>query len=115
MLLPDGLPLAVNRQDPRPLAIQLADGLRAAAASGALRKGDRLPSTRALATTLAVSRTVTAAAYLGVEVCESHAVPVPGTALRDVTAPDNPDLCNCDPVPKLRSVEILPFPPPKSD
>lgn len=62
-MLPDGLPLAVNRQDPRPLAIQLADGLRAAAASGALRKGDRLPSTRALATTLAVSRTVTAAAY----------------------------------------------------
>jgi GntR family transcriptional regulator / MocR family aminotransferase len=62
-VLPDGLPLAVNRQDPRPLAIQLADGLRAAAASGALRKGDRLPSTRALATTLAVSRTVTAAAY----------------------------------------------------
>jgi GntR family transcriptional regulator / MocR family aminotransferase len=45
------------------LAIQLADGLRAAAASGALRSGDRLPSTRALATTLAVSRTVTAAAY----------------------------------------------------
>jgi GntR family transcriptional regulator/MocR family aminotransferase len=43
--------------------IQLADGLRAAAGSGALRRGDRLPSTRALATTLAVSRTVTAAAY----------------------------------------------------
>ncbi|PZS12794.1 MAG: GntR family transcriptional regulator [Pseudonocardiales bacterium] len=60
---PHDLPLAVDRQDLRPLAIQLADGLRAAAASGALRTGDRLPSTRALATTLAVSRTVTAAAY----------------------------------------------------
>lgn len=62
-MLPHDLPLAVDRQDPRPLAIQLADGLRAAAGSGALRTGDRLPSTRALATTLAVSRTVTAAAY----------------------------------------------------
>lgn len=62
-MLPDDLPLAVDRQDPRPLAIQLADGLRAAAGSGALQRGDRLPSTRALATTLAVSRTVTAAAY----------------------------------------------------
>ncbi len=62
-MLPDDLPLAVDRQDPRPLAIQLADGLRAAAGSGALRRGDRLPSTRVLATTLAVSRTVTAAAY----------------------------------------------------
>ena len=45
------------------MATQLADGLRAAAGSGALRTGDRLPSTRALALTLGVSRTVTAAAY----------------------------------------------------
>jgi GntR family transcriptional regulator/MocR family aminotransferase len=62
-VLPDDLPLAVDRQDPRPLAIQLADGFRGAAGSGALKTGDRLPSTRALATTLGVSRTVTAAAY----------------------------------------------------
>lgn len=45
------------------MALQLADGLRAAAGGGALRVGDRLPSTRALAATLGVSRTVTAAAY----------------------------------------------------
>ncbi|MGH3670600.1 MAG: aminotransferase class I/II-fold pyridoxal phosphate-dependent enzyme, partial [Pseudonocardiaceae bacterium] len=45
------------------MAIQLADGLRAAAGCGALRTGDRLPSTRALALTLGVSRTVTSAAY----------------------------------------------------
>ena len=32
-----------------PLAVQLADALRAATAGGALRAGDRLPSTRALA------------------------------------------------------------------
>ncbi|MGH3832060.1 MAG: PLP-dependent aminotransferase family protein [Pseudonocardiaceae bacterium] len=62
-MLPDDLPLAVDRQDARPMAIQLADGLRDAVGGGALRVGDRLPSTRALATTLGVSRTVTAAAY----------------------------------------------------
>lgn len=45
------------------MAVQLADELRAAAGCGALRVGDRLPSTRALAITLGVSRTVTAAAY----------------------------------------------------
>ncbi|MGB8996688.1 MAG: PLP-dependent aminotransferase family protein, partial [Pseudonocardiaceae bacterium] len=60
---PDDLPLTVDRHDPRPLAVQLADGFRSAAGGGALQAGDRLPSTRALAITLGVSRTVTAAAY----------------------------------------------------
>ncbi|MGH3843817.1 MAG: PLP-dependent aminotransferase family protein [Pseudonocardiaceae bacterium] len=45
------------------MAVQLADGLRSAAECGAMRVGDRLPSTRALAASLGVSRTVTAAAY----------------------------------------------------
>lgn len=57
------LPLPLDRASGVPLAVQLADGLRAAAAGGALRPGDRLPSTRALGATLGVSRTVTAAAY----------------------------------------------------
>ncbi len=56
-------PLLLDRADERPLAVQLADALRAATAGGAFRAGDRLPSTRALATTVQVSRTVTAAAY----------------------------------------------------
>lgn len=56
-------PLHLDRADPEPLAAQLADALRAAAAGGALRAGDRLPSTRELAAVLRVSRTVTAAAY----------------------------------------------------
>jgi GntR family transcriptional regulator/MocR family aminotransferase len=43
--------------------VQLAEWLRAAATAGQLRAGDRLPSTRALAGRLGVSRTVTAAAY----------------------------------------------------
>ncbi|MCO7196943.1 GntR family transcriptional regulator, partial [Pseudonocardia sp. McavD-2-B] len=57
------LPIVLDRAAATPLAVQLADGLRAAAVGGALRPGDRLPSTRGLATTLRVSRTVTAAAY----------------------------------------------------
>lgn len=57
------LPVTLDRDSAEPLAVQLADALRAAAADGQLRSGDRLPSTRALAERLGVSRTVTAAAY----------------------------------------------------
>ncbi len=56
-------PVLLDRRAGVPLAVQLADGLRAATAGGTLRSGDRLPSTRELATALRVSRTVTAAAY----------------------------------------------------
>lgn len=63
LVLTEDLPLALDRHDARPLAVQLADGLRSAAEGGALRVGDRLPSTRALAASLGLSRTVTAAAY----------------------------------------------------
>ncbi len=57
------LPVTLDREAATPLAVQLAEQLRAAAGDGRLRSGDRLPSTRALATELEVSRTVTAAAY----------------------------------------------------
>jgi DNA-binding transcriptional MocR family regulator len=56
-------PVVLDRAAARPLAVQLADALRTAAAGGVLRPGDRLPSTRELAAALRVSRTVTAAAY----------------------------------------------------
>lgn len=59
----DDLPLPLDRGTSSPLAVQLADALRSAAADGVLRPGDRLPSTRALASRLRVSRTVTCAAY----------------------------------------------------
>jgi GntR family transcriptional regulator/MocR family aminotransferase len=55
--------VVLDRASSRPLAVQLADALRTAAAGGTLRPGDRLPSTRELAAALRVSRTVTAAAY----------------------------------------------------
>jgi len=57
------LPVTLDRSAATPLAVQLAEQLRVAAGDGRLRSGDRLPSTRALAAELEVSRTVTAAAY----------------------------------------------------
>jgi GntR family transcriptional regulator / MocR family aminotransferase len=59
----DALLITLDRIATVPLAVQLADALRAAAAAGQLRAGDRLPSTRMLASHLKVSRTVTSAAY----------------------------------------------------
>lgn len=56
-------PVVLDRGSGTPLAAQLADALRSAAAGGVLRPGDRLPSTRELAAALRVSRTVTSAAY----------------------------------------------------
>src|SRR5438094_25634 len=50
------LPLTLDRASEIPLAVQLADALRESASSGHLRGGDRLPSTRALADRLGVSR-----------------------------------------------------------
>ncbi len=57
------LPLILDRTAATSLAVQIADGLRAAAVAGSLRGGDRLPSSRALATQLGVSRTVVTSAY----------------------------------------------------
>lgn len=59
----DELPLVLDRDLAVPLSVQVADGLRAAAATGVLRARDRLPSTRTLALRLGVSRTVVTAAY----------------------------------------------------
>lgn len=56
-------PVVLDRTAGTPLSVQLADAFRQLAAGGALRPGDRLPSTRELAAALRVSRTVTAAAY----------------------------------------------------
>ncbi|MEV0761464.1 PLP-dependent aminotransferase family protein [Nocardia sp. NPDC050435] len=59
----DEFPVALDRTAADPLSVQVADALRAAATSGVLRAADRLPSSRALARQLGVSRTVIAAAY----------------------------------------------------
>ncbi|WP_315987367.1 PLP-dependent aminotransferase family protein [Actinomadura sp. HBU206391] len=58
-----GLPLAVDRAAVEPLSAQLVGQLRTAMRDGRLRAGERLPSSRALAGELGVSRTVVTAAY----------------------------------------------------
>ncbi|HEX4817441.1 MAG TPA: PLP-dependent aminotransferase family protein [Nonomuraea sp.] len=57
------LPVSLSRKSGEPLTAQLADWLRRAMLAGALAPGERLPSTRALAAQLQVSRTVVTEAY----------------------------------------------------
>jgi GntR family transcriptional regulator / MocR family aminotransferase len=61
--LPADPPVVVDRGDPAPLGVQISAQLQAAVAGGVLRAGDRLPSSRDLAATLGVSRTVVTNAY----------------------------------------------------
>jgi GntR family transcriptional regulator/MocR family aminotransferase len=61
--MPIELPVAADRSGPVPLTEQICDQLRAALADGRLSAGERLPSSRALAATLGVSRTVVTTAY----------------------------------------------------
>ncbi|NYH54801.1 GntR family transcriptional regulator/MocR family aminotransferase [Nocardiopsis arvandica] len=53
----------LDRSAPRPLTVQLSDALREAMSGGTLAPGERLPSSRALATQTGVSRTVVTEAY----------------------------------------------------
>ena len=55
---PVELPVAAERDGALPLAGQISGQLRAALADGRLAAGERLPSSRALAASLGVSRTV---------------------------------------------------------
>jgi GntR family transcriptional regulator / MocR family aminotransferase len=61
--LPSDLPVMVDRAGDEPLAVQISVQLQAAVNGGALHAGDRLPSSRDLAATLGVSRTVVTNAY----------------------------------------------------
>ncbi|MFC5824331.1 PLP-dependent aminotransferase family protein [Nonomuraea insulae] len=57
------LPVSLKRDAAEPLTTQLAGWLRRAMLDGTMAPGERLPSTRALAAQLAVSRTVVTEAY----------------------------------------------------
>ncbi|MRX43872.1 MocR-like pyridoxine biosynthesis transcription factor PdxR [Agromyces kandeliae] len=59
----DGPLLTIDRDDARPLGVQLVDGLRRGILTGLLRTGDPLPSTRSLAAELGVARSSVVAAY----------------------------------------------------
>lgn len=57
------LPVRLDRDARQPLPVQLSGRIRALVADGTLARGDRLPSTRALALDLGTSRAVTEQAY----------------------------------------------------
>ena len=58
---------AINFRSGKPVYLQLADQVKAAAASGALRTGECLPSIRPLAEDLRVNRNTVAKAYAELE------------------------------------------------
>ena len=57
------LPVTIDRTDPRPLGLQLADQVRRLVVTGVLPRGEQLPSTRRLAVDLGVARSVTEQAW----------------------------------------------------
>src|SRR5260370_5275534 len=57
----------INFKSGMPIYLQLADQIKAAAASGALRPGEALPSIRPLAEELRVNRNTVAKAYTELE------------------------------------------------
>ncbi|HEU5038540.1 MAG TPA: PLP-dependent aminotransferase family protein [Nocardioides sp.] len=57
------LPVTLDRTAPGSLGVQLSGRIRDLVVAGTLARGDRLPSTRALAAELGVSRSVTEQAY----------------------------------------------------
>ena len=58
---------AINFKSGKPVYLQLADQVKAAAASGALRTGEVLPSIRPLAEELRINRNTVAKAYAELE------------------------------------------------
>jgi GntR family transcriptional regulator / MocR family aminotransferase len=88
------LPLALDRAGPVPLARQLASRMRAAIQQGSLLDGTKLPSSRALAAELGVSRGVVTAAYEQLAAGGFLVVlprSVPRVHSRPVTCPTAPD------------------------
>jgi len=59
--------LQLNFKTGKPVYLQIVDQVKAAAASGALREGEALPSIRPLAEDLRVNRNTIAKAYLELE------------------------------------------------
>lgn len=96
------LPLRLDRTSDVPLATQLAAGVRRLVGTGTLRRGTRLPASRALALELQVSRAVVTQAYdqlvaegwlearhgSGTFVSGSATVPAPAAPPRPVATPD---------------------------
>ena len=59
--------LCLDYRDARPIYEQVKDGLRRLMVSGAIREGEKLPSVRAMATTLAINPNTIQRAYEALE------------------------------------------------
>ena len=69
--------LSLNYRDSRPIYEQVRDGLRRLIITGAIPAGDKLPSVRALAASLAINPNTIQRAYESLEQ-EGYAYSVPG-------------------------------------
>ena len=70
--------IQLNYRDARPIYEQVRDGLRHLVVTGALQAGDKLPSVRALASSLAINPNTIQRAYIQLEQ-EGLIYPVKGT------------------------------------
>ena len=69
--------ISLNYRDARPIYEQVKDGLRHLVVTGAIQTGDRLPSVRALASSLAINPNTIQRAYEALE-SEGYLYSVPG-------------------------------------
>ena len=69
--------ISLNYRDQRPIYEQVKDGLRHLVVTGAIQTGDKLPSVRALAASLAINPNTIQRAYESLE-AEGYVYSVPG-------------------------------------
>jgi len=69
--------LSLNYRDARPIYEQVRDGLRHLVVTGAIAEGEKLPSIRALAATLAINPNTIQRAYAALE-AEGYLITEPG-------------------------------------
>jgi len=69
--------IQLNYRDARPIYEQVRDGLRHLVVTGALQAGDKLPSVRALASSLAINPNTIQRAYESLET-EGYVYSIPG-------------------------------------
>ena len=69
--------IQLNYRDARPIYEQVRDGLRHLVVTGALQAGDKLPSVRALASSLAINPNTIQRAYESLE-AEGYVYSIPG-------------------------------------
>ena len=69
--------ISLNYRDQRPIYEQVKDGLRHLVVTGAIQTGDKLPSVRALAASLAINPNTIQRAYESLE-AEGYVYSIPG-------------------------------------